>query len=496
MQHRSSFSQHNTFDKCKRDWFYQKVLKIQVPQDMCYAHAGNVIHKCLELFYSKEITDINQLKERFHTEWKRKYLEESKIALKKDNYWLMIVNGVQLNKKITSTELKIYYPDCVGYIDAVNTEDDILLDWKSSTRSSVNESEYKQQLLLYAWLYYRKFDRLPKKATVHYLKYTGSKGELSIVPTAMEVQVVQMWYKNILSEMEQIIESKKMPERCNQCHFFCNYKDICFKSENTLSFMIHRFGNYIQIEGAFTELLHKGIEKKFSYELKDAYFIKKNNPYANTTIKFWSRNKQQLPIGFEKGVIKTLNDYAEHKFMDINIGYKEYRIFDEAKVEMPNKFLNGIKLRDYQIEAVDEFLKNKIAGLELATGSGKSEIFIEIIRRLGYKTLVVVDKVELLRQTKQRMEDALGIKVGQYGCGEKELKPVTIATIQTIIKVLKPTQRLRQTKFTFKDNEYEIKKQEFNREYSELILYLRSVRLAVLDECHHVSSKSYLALGK
>ncbi len=494
--HRSSFSQHNSFNTCPRMWFYAKILKIQVPSDMCYAFAGNVIHKCLELYYSKEITDLDKLKERFNEEWDRKRLPQSKIALKKDEYFLMIVNGIELNKKFTSIELKIYYPDCVGYIDAVNTEDDEICDWKSSTRRIENEEEYTKQLMLYAWLYYRKFNRLPKKCTVYYLKYSGSKSELSIVPTVHEVNNIRVWYNDILQQMEELKETKKLPERCETCHPFCDYKEICFTNENTLKFIIHRFGNYIRVEGNITPLLSKGLDKKFSYTLKDEYFILKHNPHARTVIKYWSPIRKQLPIGMEKGVAKTLNDYAKFKKMDITIGYKDYRNFDDTVVDMPTNFLNNIKLRDYQTSAVEEFLENKIAILEMGTGSGKTEVSIEIIRQLKSKTLFIVDKVELLKQTKKRIEDSLGIEVGQFGAGVKELKNVTVATIQTLMKLLSPMTRLRQAGITFRDDGYAEKKDIFNREYLQLVAYLRTIRLAIFDECHHVSSKSYVKLAK
>jgi len=496
MVYRSSFSQHNSFHTCPRMWFYNKILKIDIPQDMCYAFAGNVIHKCLELYYNKEITDLEKLKERFNIDWDKKKLPQSKISMKKDEYWLMIINGIDLNKKFTSTELKIFYPDCIGYIDAVNTEEDEISDWKSSTRRKENEEEYKKQLTLYAWLYYRKFNRLPKKCTVYYLKYNGTKGELTVEPTMEDVKNIEIWFNDILKQMEELKETKKLPERCEHCFMFCNYKEICFTNENSLKFIIHRFGNYIRVEGNITPIMNKVIDKKFSYELKDAYYIKKHNPNARTTIKYWHSMKKQLPLGMEKGLIKTLNDYAKFKKMEITIGYKDYRMFDNSVIDMPDKFLNGIVLRDYQKDAVNEFIKNKIAILEIGTGGGKTEVAIECIRRLKHKTLFIVDKIELMRQTKQRIENSLGIEVGQYGSGEKDLKDVTVATIQTLIKTLKPLQKLRQSGLTHKDEGYEEKKNLYNNEYLELVEYLKNIRLSILDECHKTAAISYTTLAK
>jgi len=466
---RSSFSQHNIFNGCPRQWYLQYIKKIPAIQDMCYAHAGSVIHKCLEMYYEGKIKDMDKLKELFNTQWKNYKLGESKIKLKKDNYWLMIINGINLNKHITNTELKIYYPEVVGYIDAVDSDNDELTDWKSSTRSEINEHEYTQQLKLYAWLYHRKFNKIPKKCTVEYLKYSGSKGTLSITPTDKDVIEIEDWFYDTLKKMEAVKEKDELPPKCEgSCNFFCPYKNLC-ESDNTesLRYDLHIKGNNIFIQGSITNLLSKGLDNKFSYELKNAHFIKKANPHARTTIRFWNPNTRILPLGFMKGLVKTLTDYAKYKKKEIVIDLHDERTFDDTKVEMPDKFVNGRTLRDYQTDAVDKFLRDKIGILEIGTGGGKTEIAIECIRRLGMKTLFVVDKIELLKQTKKRIEDALGIEVGQLGGGKQEIKDITVATVQTITKNL---------------NTYS--------------LYLRSIRFAIFDETHKVAARSYFRIAQ
>jgi DNA excision repair protein ERCC-3 len=132
---------------------------------------------------------------------------------------------------------------------------------------------------------------------------------------------------------------------------------------------------------------------------------------------------------------------------------------------MPEKLI-GKELRDYQIEAIEEFMKEKIALLEIGTGAGKTLIATECIRQLGCKTLFVVDKIELLRQTKKVLEDALGIEVGIIGGKEEDIKDITVATIQTLIKRI---QKYRP--------------------------YLATVSFCVMDECHKIAAKSYKKLS-
>jgi DNA excision repair protein ERCC-3 len=212
--------------------------------------------------------------------------------------------------------------------------------------------------------------------------------------------------------------------------------------------------------------LHKGIDKKFSYELKNAFFIKKARPSFDGRIKFWLMNKQMLPIGFLKELKKTLGDYAIYKNLELDLKIIEKRQFNPQIIMMPEKFVNGKELRDYQSKAVDEFLRNKIAIIEAATGSGKNIIAAETIRRLGYKTLFIIDKIELVRQTKQVFEECLGIKVGSIVSGQIDRQDITVATIQSLLAHL-----------------------------SELKNYLSSIRFVIFDEAHHCASKSMLRIA-
>jgi len=465
----TSFSQNIMFEKYPRQWYYQYIKKIPTISDYTYANAGTVVHKTLEQHYSKIYNNIDALKTQFKLLWKKYKLNESILKNKEDEYWLMVVNGINLNIELTSRELKIFFSDVVGYIDGVNTKDDILLDWKSSTRTKINEEEYKIQLMFYAYLYNRKFNRIPKKVAVHYLKYSGSKGELSFTPTEKDVQQAEDWHLTQRVNMERVIMHGKIPSKCKECNHWCPYTNLCDSDGKELKYDININGNYIHIDGPISEILNIQLTKKFSYELKNAYFMKKHNPHARTVIGFWDNRNRKLPIGFLNGLKKTLNDYAEFKKKTLELNIIDKREFDKDVIEMPEEFINGMKLRDYQQEAVNKFLEEKIAILEIGTGGGKTEIAIELIRRLKIKTLFIVDKIELMRQTKKRIEDSLGIEVGQLGSGVIDIKPITIATVQTLIK---------------------------NITNSRLVIYLRSIKFCIFDETHKVAARSYWRLSQ
>lgn len=468
MEYRSSFSQHWMFTNCKRWWYYSKIKKIVVVSDMCHADAGTVVHECLKLYYDDKTTSINSIKEEFEKKWKQKKLDESKIKFKKDNYWVMVLDGIKLSKDITSTELKIYYPEVLAYLDGISTHLHEIYDWKtSSQRTEENENEYKHQGLLYALLYYKRFGVLPKKIIFYYLALTNSNKEYIIEPTIKDIKYIEEWYNNILENMKEMIMTEKVPKKCNNCHVFCPYKEYCELDKKELRFVLHIFGNHIQLQGPITELLEKGIKKKFSYELKNAHWIKKARPNANTTVRFYNSVHNTLPLGFRDSLIVTLQHYAEYKKLGLTLDIQDHRVFDKTVLSMPEGFVNGKELRDYQVDAVDVFLRKKVGMLEMGTGSGKTEVVIECIRRLGYKTLFLVDKIELLRQSKKRIEDSLGIEVGIIGAGEDNIKDVTVATIQTISKRI--------------------------GNYKE---FLSNVRFVIFDECHKVASYSYVKISR
>ena len=470
MTYRSSFSQHNLFSKCKRLWFYQYVKRIPVISDMSYAEAGDTLHKTLQRYYNEKTIPIEDLKQVFTKLWESHKLHLGKLSLRKDSYWLMVLQGIKLDVPMTTTEMKIFFPEAVSYLDIVDTNEDIIIDWKSSTRSKENEEEYIKQLKFYSYMYYRKFNRIPKKVIVYYLKYTGSKNKLEHNPTMQDILDTEDWYNKILAQMIDIRKRPIIPPKCETCYHFCAFQNLCMDKDGCLKYEVKVSGSNLYLNGPITNILNMVLNKKFSYELKNSFFIKQHNPNINTVINFWNYNKRSLPIGFKQGLLKTLKDYGDYlrkKDKNVVVDVKDERVFNDEKVVMPEKFLNDVVLRDYQREAADTFLHRKIGILEIGTGGGKTEIAIECVRRVGVKTLFIVDKVELLRQTKERMENALGIEIGQIGQGVEDIKSVTIATVQTLTKHLK--------------------------KYAE---YFSSIRFVIFDETHKVAAKSYWKLSQ
>ncbi len=88
-------------------------------------------------------------------------------------------------------------------------------------------------------------------------------------------------------------------------------------------------------------------------------------------------------------------------------------------------------LRPYQQEAVAAVLSRSFGVLEAGTGSGKTVMALNIIARRRQPAIVIVHSRELLHQWRQRIAEFLDLEAGQVGDGRFELRPVTVAIVNS-----------------------------------------------------------------
>ena len=180
-----------------------------------------------------------------------------------------------------------------------------------------------------------------------------------------------------------------------------------------------------------------------SKEIKD--FCKSELTIVNPEVQkmkamgFWTGNLQKnikmysideniyiLPMG-ELNNVWSLHPNKEDYF--INWG-------EHNKLGFPK---NNLKLYDYQEKAVEEMLKVKRGILSSKCGSGKSIMALELIKRIGYKALIICEKKEIQNQFKDYLENCFNMQKGDYGLikeGRVEIgKYVTIALRQTLANI-------------------------------------------------------------
>jgi len=98
--------------------------------------------------------------------------------------------------------------------------------------------------------------------------------------------------------------------------------------------------------------------------------------------------------------------------------------------------LNGIDLRHYQIQMINEAVKHGRGIISAPPNAGKTEVACGIIQVLGLPANLFTHRLTLLEQTRARIEKRLGIEVGMIGAGVEDLKDVNVLSVASVYKKL------------------------------------------------------------
>ncbi|AEO93480.1 DNA helicase [Bacillus phage G] len=135
-------------------------------------------------------------------------------------------------------------------------------------------------------------------------------------------------------------------------------------------------------------------------------------------------------VPYVERILKEMHvDYDIVDSRDIpekNADFKLAEFVDDAKT-IPLTF------RPYQKEIVDRCEPREC--LQAATGAGKTFMMAAIIEKFNVKpVLVFADKMSLVTQIKEEFEKFLGIEIGIIGGGVKEVRDITICSVQSMLK--------------------------------------------------------------
>jgi len=134
---------------------------------------------------------------------------------------------------------------------------------------------------------------------------------------------------------------------------------------------------------------------------------------------------------------------------------------DRSLVFKPRPPPGIITPRDYQQPWVNALL-NSNQGVGVAPpGSGKTIMALMVYAALGQPCLWLTHTGRLLRQTRKRASEFLGIDTGIIGKGKEEIAHFTVGTVQTLIR-------------------------------RDLSNYKDKFGLIILDECHHAPARSFM----
>lgn len=196
-------------------------------------------------------------------------------------------------------------------------------------------------------------------------------------------------------------------------------------------------------------------EKRGSYLSKRGYVLKKEN-IQEETIKELKRELKGRPLQDAKYNLINKVDPIFPLYIETKNKFYIPKMYGLQKFGVPEKELDNYSgeqwdidiefsgsLREYQNEPVnilmDELMKNSGGILCLSTGLGKTISCINVLSRLKTKTLVVVNKISLLKQWENEINAFLpdarvGIIQGQKNVDVDD-KHIVIAMLQSLAKV-------------------------------------------------------------
>lgn len=137
-------------------------------------------------------------------------------------------------------------------------------------------------------------------------------------------------------------------------------------------------------------------------------------------------NNLLLPFGVWKDVyLKFKNLFASSK-----------SIFNPLRVRV---FRSNINLYSYQKTAVEAVIRSKNGILVAPCGSGKTQMGLEIVSRIGGKTLWITHTTDLLNQSMDRAKMCFNLPLHEYGTiteGKVNIgNSITFATVQTLSNI-------------------------------------------------------------
>jgi superfamily II DNA or RNA helicase len=130
---------------------------------------------------------------------------------------------------------------------------------------------------------------------------------------------------------------------------------------------------------------------------------------------FFDRGTGRLPAGLVPAAIDALREYEAAARIMIS----DAREQEEFEVGNHGFELHGIEFGkgkyDFQQEAAEILVREKRGILKVATNGGKTEIAAAVTQHLGVPTLFLVERLELLYQTRERFALRLGIPEEEIG---------------------------------------------------------------------------------
>ena len=143
-------------------------------------------------------------------------------------------------------------------------------------------------------------------------------------------------------------------------------------------------------------------------------------------IKYYKKTEDGLIVG--RGIEPRLRRHFSDCIDDVCID------LSTQSIDKCQEFKCDIDYRDYQTGVIEEVTPHIQGIIRIDTGWGKSIAMMKLIAETQLKTLIVVPRLNLLRQFKSDIKKHCGYECGIINGPTFNVKDVTVATIQTLKK--------------------------------------------------------------
>jgi superfamily II DNA or RNA helicase len=180
--------------------------------------------------------------------------------------------------------------------------------------------------------------------------------------------------------------------------------------------------NYLTIPN---EAKHKALQRGDfgARDMEDAFVLWEERSRPNGAIDLL------MPRGFADVLYNGLEVHGVHLHWKDMTNVAPLSLVDRMS-------MSPITLRPEQEDAVQAIISRRQGIVQAAPGVGKTVIALETHRRVGQRTLVLVEKGHLVRQWRERAREHLGVEAGVIGDGVWDEQNLTIATLQTLYRRL------------------------------------------------------------
>lgn len=129
-----------------------------------------------------------------------------------------------------------------------------------------------------------------------------------------------------------------------------------------------------------------------------------------------------------RGAVGLLRDRARDAGVDL--------AFEDCRVTLPAlEDIHDVSLRPYQQKALSAICSGVQGTVLMPCGGGKTVVGLGAISAIRQPTLVIVHTHDLLDQWREQLAIFLGVVAGAVTEGQVDLAPITVATVQTLVRM-------------------------------------------------------------